>query len=81
MIAYLDNGARGSNVDKAGYKGLLTQPYSVDSRWNVLVVVAIVLLALWVLGLVFSWGGLIYILLVVALVIIIVRLLRGKKIL
>jgi len=53
----------------------------VNMLWNVLVVVALVLLALWVLGLVFSWGGLIHILLVVALVIIIVRLLQGKKIL
>jgi len=50
--------------------------------WNVLVVIALVILALWVLGLVLSWGGgLIYLLLVVGLAIIIVRLLRGKKIL
>jgi len=49
--------------------------------WNVIVVVALVLLALWVIGLVFSWGGLIHILLVVALILIIVRLVQGKKIL
>jgi len=49
--------------------------------WNVLVVVALVLLALWVIGLVLSWGGLIHILLVVALILIIVRLVQGKKIL
>jgi hypothetical protein len=49
--------------------------------WNVLVVVALILLALWVVGLVLSWGGLIHILLVVALILIIVRLVQGKKIL
>ena len=49
--------------------------------WNVLVVVALILLALWVIGLVLSWGGLIHILLVVALILLIVRLVQGKKIL
>ena len=48
--------------------------------WNVIVVAALVLLALWVVGLVLSWGGLIHILLAVALIIIIVRLLQGRKI-
>jgi uncharacterized membrane protein YtjA (UPF0391 family) len=47
--------------------------------WNLIVVVALVLLALWVLGLALSWGGLVHILLVVALVLIIVRLLQGRK--
>jgi hypothetical protein len=47
--------------------------------WNLIVVAALVLLALWVLGLVLSWGGLIHILLVVALVLIVVRLLQGRK--
>ena len=47
--------------------------------WNLLVVAALVLVGLWVLGLVLSWGGLIHILLVVALVLIVVRLLQGKK--
>jgi hypothetical protein len=47
--------------------------------WNLIVVAALVLLALWVLGLVLSWGGLIHILLVVALVLIIVRLVQGRK--
>jgi hypothetical protein len=53
----------------------------VNMLWNVLVIVALVILGLWVVGLVLSWSGLIHILLVVALVIIIVRLLQGKKIL
>ena len=47
--------------------------------WNMLIVAALVLLALWVLGLALSWGGLIHILLVVALVLIAVRLLQGRK--
>jgi len=43
--------------------------------------VAVVLLILWILGLVSSYtlGGLIHILLVVALVVVIVNLLRGRK--
>ncbi|MFM1907863.1 MAG: hypothetical protein RLZZ591_1540 [Pseudomonadota bacterium] len=43
--------------------------------------IAIVLLVLWLLGLVSSYtmGGLIHILLVVAIVAVIVRLLRGQK--
>ena len=48
--------------------------------WNLVVVAALVLLALWVLGLALSWGGLVHILLVVALVLIVVRLLQGRKI-
>jgi hypothetical protein len=46
---------------------------------NLVVVAALVVLALWVLGLALSWGGLlIHVLLVVALVLI-VRLLQGRK--
>ena len=43
--------------------------------------VAIILLILWLLGLVSSYtmGGLIHILLVVAIVVIVVNLLRGRK--
>ena len=48
--------------------------------WNLIVVAALVLLALWVLGLALSWSGLIHILLVVALVLIVIRLLQGRKI-
>lgn len=44
--------------------------------------IAIVLLILWVLGLVSSYtmGGFIHILLVVAVVIILIRLIRGRRI-
>jgi len=49
-----------------------------DMLWTI----AIILLVLWLLGLLTSiGGGLIHILLVVALVIVIIRLLQGRKIL
>lgn len=46
-----------------------------------LMTIAIILLVLWVLGLVSSYtiGGLIHILLVVAIVIILVRLIQGRN--
>jgi hypothetical protein len=44
--------------------------------------IAIILLVLWLLGLLTSvGGGLIHILLVIALVIVVIRLLQGRKIL
>jgi len=47
-----------------------------------LLTIAIILFALWLLGVVFRFtlGGLIHILLVVAIITVIVRLIRGKKI-
>lgn len=44
--------------------------------------IAIVLIVLWALGLVTSYtvGGLIHILLVIALIVIVLRLLRGRRI-
>lgn len=47
-----------------------------------LITVAIVLFALWLLGVLtrFTLGGLIHILLIVAIAVVIVRLIRGKKI-
>ena len=47
-----------------------------------LMTIAIILLVLWALGLVSSYtlGGLIHILLVVAIIIIVVRLAQGKRI-
>jgi len=46
-----------------------------------LLTIAIILFALWLLGVVFRFtlGGLIHILLVVAIITVIVRLIRGKK--
>jgi hypothetical protein len=45
--------------------------------------VAIVLLILWMLGMVSSYtlGGLIHVLLVIALVVVVVRLIRGRSVL
>jgi Family of unknown function (DUF5670) len=44
--------------------------------------IALVLVALWVLGLATSYtmGGLIHILLVIALIVVVVRLIQGRKI-
>jgi hypothetical protein len=46
-----------------------------------LITIAVILLILWVLGLVTSYtlGGFIHILLVIALVVIVVRLISGRK--
>jgi hypothetical protein len=44
--------------------------------------IAVILIVLWLLGfIVYPVGGLIHVLLVIALVVIIVRLLQGKKVL
>ena len=45
--------------------------------------IAVILLVLWLLGLVSSYtmGGLIHILLVVALVIVVIRLMQGRRVL
>ena len=45
--------------------------------------IAVILIVLWVLGLVTSYtmGGLIHILLVVAIVVIVIRLITGRKVL
>jgi Family of unknown function (DUF5670) len=47
-----------------------------------LMTVAIILIALWLLGLVTSYtmGGLIHILLVVAIIVILVRVIQGRKV-
>ena len=46
-------------------------------------IIAIVLLILWVLGMVTSYtmGGFIHILLVIAIIMILIRVIRGKKVL
>ncbi len=48
---------------------------------NMLETIAIILLVLWVLGLVSSYtmGGFIHILLVVAVVVIVIRLIQGRR--
>jgi hypothetical protein len=46
-------------------------------------IIAIVLIALWLLGIIttFTLGGFIHILLVIAIILILVRIIKGKKIL
>ena len=48
-----------------------------------LVTIAVILIILWILGLItsFTLGGFIHILLVVAIIMILVRLIRGQKVL
>jgi hypothetical protein len=47
----------------------------------VLETIAIILIILWLLGMIFSYtmGGLIHILLVIALIVIVLRIIRGRK--
>ena len=54
----------------------------VKERKNMLWTLAVILLVLWALGLVTSYtmGGLIHLLLVVALVVVVVRLIQGRRI-
>ena len=55
---------------------------SLGERKNMLYTIALVLLVLWLLGLLSSYtmGGLIHLLLVVALVIVVVRLIQGRRV-
>jgi hypothetical protein len=50
---------------------------------NLLVIVAVVLLVLWLVGLVTSYtmGGFIHVLLVIAIVVILIRIITGRKVL
>jgi hypothetical protein len=50
---------------------------------NMLWTIALILIVLWVLGLVSSYtmGGLIHVLLVIAIVVILIRVIQGRKIL
>jgi Family of unknown function (DUF5670) len=47
---------------------------------DLLFVVAAILVVLWLLGFVFNLGAIIWILLVIALIIIVVRLLSGRRV-
>ena len=50
---------------------------------NMLMAVVVILVALWLLGLVTSYtmGGLIHILLIVAIIVVLVRVIQGRKVL
>ena len=61
--------------------GRMHYHHSKGKDRNMLETIAIILLALWVLGMVSSYtiGGLIHILLVVAIVIFLVRVIQGRR--
>ncbi len=50
---------------------------------NLLVTIAVVLIALWLLGLVtsYSMGGFIHVLLVIAIIAVLIRVIQGRKVL
>ena len=56
---------------------------SLIRKFNMLYTIAIILIILWLLGMVtsFAAGGLIHILLVVAVIVILVRVISGRKVL
>jgi hypothetical protein len=58
--------------------GSLTNPYFIESM---LLTIAAVLLVLWFLGLITSYtlGGFIHILLVVAVILVLIRIIRGEN--
>lgn len=53
----------------------------ISGRTNVLYTIAIILIVLWVLGLVTSYtlGGFIHVLLVIAVVVILIRVIQGRR--
>jgi hypothetical protein len=57
----------------------LTDPYE---RSNMLWTIAVVLLVLWLLGMVtaYTMGGLIHLLLVIAIVIVLLRVIQGRRV-
>lgn len=56
-------------------------PNDKSGRTNVLYTIAIILIVLWVLGLVTSYtlGGFIHVLLVIAIVVILIRVIQGRR--
>jgi len=69
----------GSNVPP----GPLPQQLKLKGTTPMLMTIAIILIALWLLGLVTSTtlGGFIHILLVVAVIVVLVKLIQGRKVL
>jgi multisubunit Na+/H+ antiporter MnhE subunit len=68
-----------------GENGLLqlrALTFSIKRRINMLETIAIILIVLWLLGLVTSYtmGGLIHGLLVIAIVVILIRVIQGRRI-
>jgi hypothetical protein len=67
----------GPSINHRGVK-----PDAVHQTRLMLETIAIILIVLWVLGLVSSYtmGGLIHVLLVIAIVVVLVRLIRGNRV-
>jgi hypothetical protein len=64
-------------------KGSEKEKYLESARYHMLWTIAAILLVLWLLGLVSSYtlGGFIHVLLVVAIVMVLVRLIQGRRLL
>jgi hypothetical protein len=62
---------------------LATRAKGLDGRFDMLWTIAVILLVLWALGLVssFTMGGFIHLLLVAAIVVVIIRVIQGRRVL
>jgi hypothetical protein len=65
-----------------GFRRDVHPPGNQQERWKMLWTIAIVLIVLWLLGLVTSYtmGGLIHVLLVIAIIVVVIRVLQGRKV-
>ena len=59
-----------------------TRPFNFQRRLHMLMTLAIILVVLWLLGMVsaYTMGGLIHVLLVVAVIVILVRVIQGRRV-
>ena len=71
------------HMDRPGTSGLSRSPANLIRKLIMLYTIAVILVILWLLGMVtsFSAGGLIHILLVVAVIVILIRVISGRKVL
>jgi hypothetical protein len=69
------------HLDQEALIGARDSPTLGKRRSNMLETLAVILVVLWLLGLVTSYtmGGLIHVLLVIAIVVILVRVLQGRR--
>jgi len=76
------NSMNGATCGRAVARALLVEPAGKERRHTMLETIAILLIILWLLGLVsgYTLGNFIYILLVIALVLIVVRLVSGRRV-
>lgn len=79
----LENGERGLvTVNLTDENRSQAQPSADPGRTPMLTTLAIVLVVLWLLGLVsaYTMGGFIHVLLVIALIIVLLRVIQGRKV-